>query len=57
MQDQFGKTLAVGDKVWMPAEVTALNAATITVTPTYGGSSVTLAPDKVQKPRNFPDAP
>lgn len=56
-QDQYGKTIAVGDKVWMPGEVTAINASTITVAPTFGGAGVTLAPAQVQKPRSFPDAP
>lgn len=55
--DQFGKTLNVGDNVWMPGTVAAINSTAITVTPTYGGAGVTLAPAQVQKPRSFPDAP
>lgn len=55
--DQFGKTINVGDNVWMPGTVTAVNSTAITVLPTYGGTGITLAPDKVQKPRSFPDAP
>lgn len=56
--DYDGNTLAVGDKVWIPATVTSIPSnGNISVQTNYHGISLSLPPNATRKPRNFPDAP